>query len=142
MVDSKRTTKKGCLKMRAAIVFLLATLSSVATPAAVEWTWVAESPFGYQYFIDFSTLKKGARPKAWFLTNYSARNEFGDLSSKTLNEADCGEVKIRTIASRHYKEPDGTGTPSSVNYQPREWGFVTPNTPLEVMVRVLCQSNR
>jgi len=128
--------------MRAAIFFVLAMLSAVATPASAGWTFITENISGDRYFVDLATLKKGARPRAWILTNYSARNEFSDLSSKTLNEADCGEVKIRTIASRYYTEPDGTGTPSSVNYQPREWGFVTPNTPLEVMVRVLCRSNR
>jgi len=75
--------------MRAAIVFLLAMLSAVAAPAAAEWTFIGENDTDDQFFVDLSTLKKGARPRAWFLTNYPARTEYGDLSSKILYEADC-----------------------------------------------------
>lgn len=81
--------------MRAAIIFLLAMLSAVAKPAAAEWTFFGETGSGDQYFVDLSTLKKGARPRAWFMTNYSAGTEEGVLSDKILREADCSEEKIR-----------------------------------------------
>lgn len=129
--------------MKAAIVFLLMSLSAVATPAAAaEWTFIAENDIGDQFFIDLSTLKKGARPRAWFMTSYSARTKHGDMSSKTLREADCNEGKIRYLAARFYLEPMGAGAPLKMIDQPQEWEYVTPNTITAEIARFLCSGNR
>lgn len=127
--------------MKAAIVFLLAMLSAVATPAAAEWTPIGENAGG-QFFIDLATLKKGARPRAWVLTNYSTSSKYGDLSSKTLYEADCREERIRVLAGRFYTEPMGAGPPSTSGDQPQEWGYVTPNSAEERIAHILCLGNR
>jgi hypothetical protein len=106
--------------MKVAIVFLLMSLSAVATPAAAEWTFITGNDIGDQFFIDLSTLKKGARPRAWVMTSYSARTKHGDTSSKTLREADCSEGKIRYLAARFYLEPMGAGAPLKMIDQPQE----------------------
>jgi hypothetical protein len=128
--------------MRAAIVFLLAMLSAVATPAAAEWTFIVENGSGDQFFIDLATLKKGARPRAWVLTNSSTSTKYGDLSSKMLYEADCREERIRVLAGRFYTEPMGAGPPSTSGDQPQEWGYVTPNSAEERIAHILCRGNR
>lgn len=128
--------------MKAAIVFLLAMLSAVATPASAEWKLIAENNLGDQFFVDLATLKKGTRPRAWFMTNYSARTKFGDLSSITLREADCSEEKIRYLAGRFYTEPMGGGALSGSSDQPQEWGYVSPSSIEKEMLRILCIGNR
>jgi hypothetical protein len=128
--------------MKAAIVFLLMSLSAVTTPAAAEWTPIGENTRGTRYFIDLATFKKGARPRAWFLTNYSERTKGGDLSDKSLREADCREERIRILADRYYTEPMGEG-PLRVAYDhPGEWIYVTPKSMDEEMLRILCRNNR
>jgi hypothetical protein len=128
--------------MRAAIVFLLAMLSAVATPASAGWTFIGENNTGDQFFIDLSTLKKGARPRAWFMSNYSAKTKQGVLSSKILREADCREEKIRVLAARFYSTPMGTGDLMFSIDESQEWTYVTPNTVEEEYARTLCHGNR
>lgn len=128
--------------MKTSITFLLVVLSAVATPAAAEWTLIGENARGSRYFIDLATFKKGARPRAWFLTNYSKRTKGGDLSDKGLEEADCSEGKIRLLAVRFYTEPMGEGIVSTSNDHPGEWSYVTPGGVDEEMVRILCSGNR
>lgn len=129
--------------MKTVTIFLFAMLSAVATPAAAaEWTFIGKNSGGDQYFIDLATLKKGARPRAWFMTNYAERTELGDLSDKILREADCGAEKTRFLASRFYTEPMGGGIPSGTNDKPREWTYVTPGGVDEEIFRILCRGNR
>jgi hypothetical protein len=128
--------------MRAAIVFVLAMLSAVATPAAAEWTFIGENTGGDQFFIDLSTLKKGARPRAWFLTNYPTRTKQGVLSSKILREADCREEKIRILAARFYSTPMGMGDLMGSSDEATEWTYATPNTMEEEYARTMCRGNR
>jgi len=128
--------------MRAAIVFLLAMLSAVAKPAAAEWTLISESTSGAQFFIDLATLKKGARPRVWFLVNYPARTKRGHVSGKSLREVDCREEKIRILADRYYTEPMGSGVPTVSSDQPGEWEYVTPDSVETAVVRLLCRDNR
>ena len=124
--------------MRAAIVFVLAMLSAVATPAAAEWTSIAENPDGDQFFIDLATLKIGTRSKAWFMTNYSARTKYGDLSDKSLREVDCSEGKIRFLAGRFYTEPMGLGSVRISYDEPSAWWYVTPMAVEAKMFRIMC----
>jgi hypothetical protein len=128
--------------MKAAIVFLLVSLSAVATPVAAEWTYITENDIGDQFFIDLSTFKNGARPRAWFMTSYSAKTKLGNMSSKTLREADCSEGKIRYLAARFYTEPMGAGALTSMIDQSQDWEYVTPNTITEEIARFLCRGNR
>jgi hypothetical protein len=128
--------------MRAAIVFLLVSVSAVTTPAAVGWTFIGKNTIGDQYFIDLATLKKGAMSRAWFLTNYAARTKYGDLSSKVLREADCREEKTRILAIRLYTEPMGAGDLSGASDQPLDWSYMTPDSMEESFVRIMCRGNR
>ena len=76
------------------------------------------------------------------MTDYSARSEFGDLSSKVLREADCKEGKIRALAYRFYKEPMGGGVSTGYSDRLGQWKYVTPDTMGAVMALALCRDNR
>jgi hypothetical protein len=128
--------------MKAAIIFLLAMLSAVATPAAAEWTPIGENTGGDQIFIDYTTFKTGARPRAWTMWSYAKIDEFGDFSNKSLIEADCSEEKIRVLAVRFYTDPKGAGAPSTIVDKPREWKYVTPNSAYAAIARILCRGNQ
>jgi len=128
--------------MRAAIFFVLAMLSAVATPASAGWTFITENISGDRYFVDLATLKKGARPRAWILTNYSARTKQGVLSSILRKEVDCREEKIRVLAARFYSTPMGTGDVMYSTDESTEWTHVTPNTIEEEYARTMCHGNR
>lgn len=128
--------------MKATALFLLMCLAAVATPAAAEWTPIGENTGGDQYFIDLATLKKGTRPRAWFMTNYPERSKNGVISNTALREVDCREEKIRILAGRLYTEPMGRGTLSGSFDQPGEWGYVTPNTMEAAIARIMCGGNQ
>jgi hypothetical protein len=127
--------------MKASITFLLVMLSAVATPASAEWTEIGKNQAGTQYFIDLTTLKKSARPRAWVMASFSKRSELGIFSAKTLDEIDCSEGKIRALARRYYTEPMGGGTVESDD-RLGEWRYVTPNSAEEHIASILCRDNR
>ena len=125
--------------MRATIVFLLVMSLAVATPAVAEWTFIVRSNGGDQYFYDPSTLQKGARPRAWFLINFSSPTRYGDMSAMTFTEADCSEGKKRQLAARFYADPMAASNPTTTDDKTQQWVYAAPGTIDELTQRILCK---
>ena len=124
--------------MRVAFFILPLLLSLVSTHAVADWTFFSENTSGDIFFIDYATLKKGARPRAWTLCDYVESGTEGTLSNKVLYEVSCSEGKLRMLASRFYQQNMGKGSPSEMNNETREWLYVTPGTVHESLFGILC----
>jgi hypothetical protein len=124
--------------MRVATFIISLALCLVSVPAAAEWTSVVKSIDGNELFFDPATLKKGARPRAWFMLNYAKPTELGVSSSVTLREADCSEDKTRPISWRFYVGPMGGGNLFFSDNAPGEWDYASPGSMTAELIKILC----
>lgn len=124
--------------MRFLIFATLIILSLVNKPAAAEWTSVGRSVGGAELLIDFTTLRSGVRPRAWFMWKYPEGTRHGAGSTVILREANCSEGTLRSLSKLYYTEPDGKGEPFQKSNQPEEWEHVPPGTMAEMVLNTIC----
>lgn len=124
--------------MRVVTFILSLALCLVSAPAAAEWTFFQKNQNGTEFFVDFSTYKKTPARRAWFLQNFASRDQFGNMSAKVLQEADCREDKYRGISWQFYKGQMGDGGLSSSDNTPGEWVYASPGSVGEEIIKFLC----
>lgn len=124
--------------MRIAIL-LLPLLSFLISPSALaEWTRFGKNSDGDQFFVDVSSLKRGAKPRGWFMLTLMKPTSSGNFSFKHLFEADCAQDRIRILAYRAYELPMGGGSPSASSDQADGWVFADPGSTNEITLEILC----
>jgi hypothetical protein len=137
----KSPTKNGLAwakKIGALLVLLSIPLFLVTTPALAEWTQFGKNSDGDQFFVDISSVKRGAKPRGWFMLTLMKPTSSGNFSFKHLFEADCGQDRIRILAYRAYELPMGGGSPSASSDQADGWVFADPGSTNEITLEILC----
>jgi len=111
-------------------------LLALAGPSHATWERLDQSG-GDTFYLDKTTLKKGARPRIWVLADFSEKDKSRYRSEKTYWEADCKEGLIRILTTISHSEKMGMGF-STQNSKPRQWDFPPPNTIKEAIFISLC----
>lgn len=94
--------------MKKILIFLGAL--QLSSPANAEWSYQASNPWGYDYFLDFDTLRKEDEFRyIWSLSNYNKLDKYGDQSVTKLYEFDCNRSAQRELAVYFYDQPKGEG---------------------------------
>lgn len=105
-----------------------------------EWAPVTTSVDGTsKYFIESTSIRKsGNFLRAWGMTDYERRNEFGNLSHKTYFEIDCTDRRIRSISATFFTENMGGGNAKSYNPDKIEWVYASPDSINDYIIRYVC----
>ena len=105
-----------------------------------EWVLVTSSADNSnKYYIESNSVKKvGGTFRAWGLVDYSARNNFGNLSHKAYFEIDCIESRIRNLSYTFYKGSMGMGEASSFTPEKIDWSYASPESINEYIVKYVC----
>ena len=107
---------------RAILVMLLAVVSS---SAMAEWVAIAAADGIISYANPATIRKSGNKVKMWSLIDFnSVQEDAGDkfLSSKSQNEYDCKEERIRTLYFSWHSENMGDGDVVYIDRKPdKNW---------------------
>lgn len=117
-------------------------MSGVSAPAAAEWTSFGKNKGGDEFFIDLATVKKGARARAWLMTNYDTPLAGRAWSSKVYYEVDCDQERVRDLAARYYGTAMAEGKLLESSDSPSEWKYADPQSFRESLVYFLCNKLR
>jgi hypothetical protein len=109
-------------------------------PVYAEWVSVTSSADGSnKFYIESTSVKKsGSYLRAWGLTDYAKRNEYGSKSHKTYYEIDCNDSRIRSISYTFYTENMGRGEANSYNPEKFEWVYASPDSINSYIVGYVC----
>jgi len=109
-----------------------------------EWVAVAssESSGGYTVYVDPDTIRHEADGvEMWELYDYKKRGTTGGisfLSFKKLNEYNCGEERIRTLAVMYHSGNIGNGMVVSTNSEKGKWKRAPAGSVGEALWKFAC----
>lgn len=122
-------------------ILLALILVTYALEALAQWTPVGTSSIADSY-ADRSTIRRsGNLVKMWDMTDYKRQQTIGRikyLSTKTFQEYDCKQVRVRPLRGIFYSGQMGRG---EVLYQidlKEPWMDVAPETLAMAVGRVAC----
>jgi hypothetical protein len=125
-------------------LLLAILLTIISTSAMAEWTYLTSSN-SEDYYIDKSDIrKKGTRVKMWDMTDYkSAQTQINTdgasfLSSKSLTEYDCLEVKFTTLNITLFSGNLGKGEPVFNQQYDIKWTDIPPDTIVKRLWKTAC----
>jgi hypothetical protein len=120
--------------------FVLLFLIAFSSFANAEWKFIVNNQSGTdRYYIDESTLKKqGTYFRAWFMVDYTAKNEYGNRSHKVLQEIDC-EGRIRWIYFTSYEGNMGSGKVNAQLEADPKWFIATPGDINNALIKYVCR---
>ena len=114
---------------------LIATLLAVfSTGAMAEWTYLTSSEDKtLDVYIDKTTIRKrGNVAKMWELTDFKAPQKAAGgsfLSSKSLKEYDCVEIRLRLLTLTSFSGNMGSGELIfNHQYDNRKWADIAPGS--------------
>ena len=124
--------------MRTAIAVLLMLLAMPAM--AQEWSRYSISDEGDVHYLDFTTIRvNGHLRRVWTLANYpTPAGRSRALSSRTLEEVDCREGRLRTLSMAAFSEPMGRGRVLASIDTPYAWEFAAPGSITEALLKLAC----
>ena len=113
-----------------------------ATAASAEWTRVDYTD-NYIQYVDRATIRRnGNLVKMWGLADYKTMQTVADgqsyLSSKTQEEYDCKEEKVRLLAFTNFSGQMGSGKVVGSDYNPGQWIPIQPASAGELLWKVAC----
>jgi hypothetical protein len=123
---------------RLCLVILLLLYSG---PAYSEWMSLFATEEGTVYVDRDTVRRKGELVKMWYLFDFKvARTVGGDsnLSSKLQIEFDCGEERMRKLASTYFSGNMGSGKANYTISDPSKWAPVEPASTGEALWKVAC----
>ena len=126
--------------------FLISLLVLNVGSAYAEWMAVAssESSGGYTVYVDPDTIRHEADGvEMWELYDYKKRGTTGGfsfLSFKKLNEYNCGEERIRTLAVMYHSGNMGNGMVVSTNSEKGKWKRVPAGSVGEALWKFACSN--
>jgi hypothetical protein len=120
--------------------FILIFLLSISNYANAEWKFIVSNQSDTsRFYIEESTLKKkGDFLRAWFMVDYTTKNEFGNRSHKVLHEIDC-EGRIRSVYFTFYDGNMGAGKVSAQFDADQKWFFATPGDINSALINHVCR---
>lgn len=114
-------------------VILMLALSLICNSALAEWTAIEESHSLVAY-VDYATIRKYEnKVKMWSIFDYKkSQNAVGSnkkyLSTKSRNEYDCYEEKVRALSIAVYTGNMGQGDVLYTDSIVGTWDEVAPGT--------------
>ena len=128
--------------MRKLLILITFVSSLILLPSTsyADWKIVSKSVDGDNFYVDFERIKKHkGLVYYWALTDYLKPDMFGDLSGKGYVEADCVRFRSKYLTSSFHTKPMGEGTPSTtVNEPDKEWVYPSPDSPLGIKLKAVC----
>ncbi len=121
---------------------LLILMLIVSTSAMAEWVAIATADGIISYANPATIRKSGNKVKMWSLIDFnSVQEDAGDkfLSSKSQNEYDCKEERIRTLYFSWHSENMGGGDVVYIDRKPdKNWDPVMPESTGENLWKIAC----
>ena len=128
--------------MKKLILTILLTITS--TSAMAEWTYLTSSN-SEDIYIDKSDIReKGNMVKMWDMTDYKSRQIQTDkdgasfLSTRSLTEYDCLEVKFTTLNITFFSGNLGEGEIVFNHQYDKKWADIPPDTIVKRLWKTAC----
>ncbi len=126
-------------------LLLILLLAVVSSSVMAEWVEVGVNDFiGSTFYADTGTISKsGNKVKMWVMYDYKTAHDVGEdfgkyMSTKSHNEYDCKETKVRVTYQARFSKNMGKGkkeVETSANF---EWYSVVPDTHDELLWKIAC----
>ena len=123
--------------MKIFFIVLLVMFHQIAFSA--NWEFVSKS-IGNTSYIDRTSIKKGIKPKAWFLMDYSEPSKYNDFSHIEYIEANCKEGTLRIIKVATFNGNMGNGEATFINNPKNQIDYPVPGSVNESFFTALCVS--
>ena len=117
---------------------LAALLIVFSGPVWAEWVLFEKTSNGVQLYLDPSTIRGGSQKLVWTRWEMSTPVN-GVLSTRTLYEVDCEELKIRTLRNTLFRTNNLTGTPLGTYEKVEDWQYIAPGTVYGTLFNTVCR---
>ena len=118
-------------------VFLFPFLSH-----AKEWTFLTKNTSGLDFFIDYNSFEKnGDNILFWYLSNRKTPDKWGSLSTAVLREADCKNMRFKSLRYAYYYGTMGTNLEKYANSTNMQWVYPKFKSVNEVMLNAVCKKS-
>lgn len=122
--------------------FFLIVLMIPCLASASNWVLISKTVDGTTFSIDTQSIQRsGDSVTYWYRSNYSSRDEDGDLSSKVNRTTNC---RTREVISRYFmfyddinnngKQTSSFAAPSSTIWKP-----ISPDSVDESIMKFVCK---
>lgn len=92
-----------------------------------------------RYVHDPATIRKeGHIRKVWKIQDYMKRAQNGGMSSRSREEFDCKQERMRYLGLSEHSEPMAGGAVMGTAGEDKDWRDVPPGTPLETILKIVC----
>lgn len=122
-------------------LFLITLLLLSSSPAYAEWVKAIATEVSTVYMDPETIRRKGNLVKVWGLKDYKTVQGAGAisyLSIKELNEFDCTEEQVRTLAEYVYSGQMGNGEIVYSNKNPDKWEPIMPGSMGQTQWKFAC----
>lgn len=111
--------------------------------AMAEWTTVewSHEDGGLTLYVDYTTIRKeGNKVKMLSLADFEVieKDEIDVFSSRTQDEFDCDEKKMRQLYYALYSGSMGSGKMEHANSEHLKWMSVNPGSMGEALWKIAC----
>ena len=107
---------------------------------AKDWTFVTKNTSGLDFFIDYNSIEKnGNNVLFWYLSNRKTPDKWGSLSTAVLREADCKNMRFKSLRFAYYYGSMGTNLEKYANSTNMKWIYPKFKSVNEVMLNSVCK---
>lgn len=133
----KPSLPPGARRARAAALMLMSGLALAWGNAAAAWTYVGDISEGVIYYDEATLKKAGATATLATMVNFNVEDppkappKAGTkppASTVMLMELDCGEARLREMATEGFSQQNGKGTSLSKSAVPGAWKKISAPT--------------
>ena len=121
------------------LITTLTLLLMFSSPSYAEWIKVGGDS-NETFYVDVERIRiVDGFVYLWVLVDLSKTNSEGNISYKAYNQGDCKLFRYKILSYSYYTQPMGVGTPSSSSNKPdTEWRYPPPQSPIEYILKPLC----
>ena len=105
-----------------------------------EWTKVVKGDNGDDFYVDMERIRNhnGFR-YYWVLTDKLEPSEYGTLSNKSYEQADCKQFRKKGLSVTYYHQSMGQDVDTTYTPKKSEWRFPRPDSVAEVVLKKVCE---
>ena len=124
------------------IFFIIITIIISNTSYAKDWTYLTKNKSGIDFFVDYNSLEKnGNNILFWYLSNRKTPDKWGSLSNAVLREADCKNMRFKSLRYAYYYGNMGTNLEKYANSTNMKWMYPKFGSVNEVMLNSICKKS-
>ena len=117
---------------------ILITLLIFSSPSYAEWTAVTKTSDGYNFYVDFDTIRVvDGYLYFWYLSDFPEPFE-GDLSVITYVQSDCKLFRSKRLQFIYHTENMGGGRAQPEEPIEKGWQYPPPDTVMAVVLEEVC----